>query len=288
MSYRYKVDRHRKGSRWRSANRKHSGNHKNNMEVNPNEFCRMDKLYHYTSMAKAISILATNKLFMSNLRAMNDVNESYRPLASYFDESENANSDEYYKKAETELQKYRQTSLTTDNALPGFAIPSMWGLYAEKGNGVCIVFNRKALVERLPASQGYYWANVSYIEEYNNDIIVRGNPEKYFKTNISNIFFKKSNDWKHEQEFRIIRRCENSSPAFIDITGCVIAVLMCYAEGDNNHNDSCLTTLPYKRLKLLFPNITILEWSNGIFGCILKDIKGKPWYPEPTEINVDI
>lgn len=279
MSYKYEADRYRTGFRWRSAN------HKNmRMAVTPRIFREMDMLYHYTSMKNALSILATKVLFMGELSNMNDINESYRPIADYFD-GENIKPDKI-KAAEDELRNYKQFSFTIDGKLPGFAIPSMWGHYAEKGYGICIVFNQEALIKRLRETGGYLFDKVVYTKDIDNCITIQGDPKTYFEENASSIFFHKSDDWQYEQEYRVIRR-EIYPPAMIDISGCVIAVVMCFADGDDNHDNSVFSTMAYRRLKKLFPDIPVLELSNGVCGSNLRDAACNQWHPEPEAAELD-
>lgn len=92
MPYKYRADRHRKGYRWRS-----SSSVKNIVKSNPTIFVLKQKLYHYTPLERAISILSSNKLFMGKLAGMNDINESYRPLANVCKRRENKSGENTYK-----------------------------------------------------------------------------------------------------------------------------------------------------------------------------------------------
>lgn len=283
--YKYSAGRHRKGYRWRPANSK-----RNIMTCNPCQFIGKPKLYHYTSIAKAISILSTNKLFMGKLSNMNDINESYRPLSTYNEDGKGFENEDILKDAVQELKNYCQTSLSTDGVYPGFYIPAMWGHYADKGYGACIVFDKDALIRKLESKSDFYYKEVTYREEkdFNPNIIIRGNPRDYFRENLYDIFFEKSDCWKCEQEFRIISNAAKR-PVSIDITGCVMAIVMCYAHGDNNHHNSVSGTDDYYRLKSMFPDYPILEWANGVCGCCLLDRNGNQWFPQDNSTyDVDV
>ena len=104
--------------------------------MNRDTFLKTEKLYHYTSFESAIKILVSNKLLFGKLSNLNDINESFRPL--FYSSSIN------HENALKELSKYKQISLARDGKLKGFAIPSMWGHYAEKGYGVCLVFDKRS------------------------------------------------------------------------------------------------------------------------------------------------
>lgn len=250
------------------------------MSLTPDLFRQKEKLYHYTSLSAAISILATSKLFMSKLEGLNDINESYRHLSTYvkIDIDEKV----LWKRledAETELKNYWQTSLSVDNPHPGFAIPAMWGHYAERGFGVCIVLDKRDIISKLSQSDRYTYGQVTYSEDYGGGICIDGDTIEYFENNKKEIFFKKTKDWECEQEFRIICRGDKEQ-AMIDLEDCVMAVILCYARGIDNGNDSCFSSLAYKRLNLLFPNIPILEGRISDDEPNLRDADGNKWYPE--------
>lgn len=248
--------------------------------INPKLFRQKDKLYHYTSLASAISILATSKLFMSKLEGLNDINESYRHLSTYVKAGDE--KEEWWKRledAETELKNYWQISLSVDNPQPGFAIPAMWGHYAERGFGACIVLDKQAIISKLSQSDRYTYGQVTYHDDYDGGICVDGASIEYFESNKKEIFFQKTKDWACEQEFRIICRGDKEQ-AMIDLEGCVMAVILCYARGIDNGKDSCFSSLAYKRLNSLFPNIPILEACISDGEPNLWDADGNKWYPK--------
>ena len=282
MPYRYRTDRHRNSYRWRSATKIEKI-----MECNPYLFNLKQKLYHYTTYERAISILSTNKLFMGTLSSLNDINESYRPLSACIGKGETGDTWNRLAIAENLLQNIRQTSLSIDGDIPGFAIPAMWGHYAEKGEGICIVFDKDMLVRRLKQTPGFHCREVDYIKNYNPNITIDRNMKKYFIQNLDEIFFIKDDCWKYEQEFRIICRADNR-PAYVDISASVIAIVMCYARG-NNHQENCFTSESYKKLRLLFPHYPILEWSTSVCDSNLKNSYGQQWYPLPdNQIKLDV
>ena len=93
-------------------------------------FIETEKLYHYTSFESAIKILASQQLRYSQLKGLNDINESYRPVYLKFDGKFSANKS--FKDLENAVQQFRQISFAVDEAdnHPGFAIPAMWAHYA--------------------------------------------------------------------------------------------------------------------------------------------------------------
>lgn len=94
----------------------------------------------------------------------------------------------------------------------GFCRSRMWSQYAEGHKGICLVFNKKLLIQQLQGSFDIFTNNVDYnnhisrilnplstIDEQNRHTaakdIVLENKEAYF--------FTKLNDYRDEQEFRI-------------------------------------------------------------------------------------
>lgn len=282
MRYKYQANRYRKGFRWRVKSPKRI-----KMKMSPIAFSQTEKLYHYTSIDNAIAIISTGSFRMSKMEKMNDINESYRPISCYI---ENYDSDKDYDKlaaAEKELHNYRQASMTIDDGLPGFALTPMWGHYADKGNGICIVFDKWLLLEKLRIGGAYYPLRVQYTDNYDNNIFIKGDPAKFFRDNINALFFKKSEEWKHEQEFRIIRYCRDKPSNFF-VNECVIAIIMCFGEDDSRHDETVFNSANYRRLKSLFPDIPILEWANGPCGYTLGDSAGNSWYPPSEKYDIDV
>ena len=192
--------------------------------------------------------------------------------------------DKQIKVAEEQLQRIRQTSLSVDGEMRGFANPIMWGHYADRGEGICIVLDKEALIRKLEGNRGFHYGLVTYEKDFNPDITIGKNPEIYFLEHMNDIFFKKSDCWKPEQEFRIIRWADNS-PAYVDISGCVIALVMCYARS-HERQEVVFGSESYKKLQLLFPNYPILEWSTDECDSNLHDAGGKQWYPAPVPLDM--
>lgn len=179
-------------------------------------FEQTDKLYHFTSFDTAKKIMESNSLRFGRLTNMNDIHEndkivfvdtSYNYIENFSSEVLNALYDELY--------KYRQISLTIDsnsNDKKGFDLHQMWGLYADKGNGVCLVFDKKELEKSLNMCDVYH-REVCYndTEQLDSFIVSNSKDPKEVVTeignHISNIFFHKRLEWEHEQEYRLLKRC---------------------------------------------------------------------------------
>lgn len=250
--------------------------------MSPEEFRNVEKLYHYTSLTSGMLILLTNKMIMSSPKKMNDIGESNRLIYTSGCEQE---------EADAEFKKYYQSSFALDDKkVPGFAIAPMWGHYGEKGNGICLVFDKRKLIS-LIEKHGYRYGEIRYLEDQDSAIKVEGNPKKFFRENTSEVFFKKSQEWGYEREFRVIARSE-SAPVEMGIGGCIIAVIV-HTFDDIDGGGNTTSSAKYKSLvrSLKSLNIPILIFDT--IDCQYQladyehDARGCTWYPKPQKYEVD-
>lgn len=104
------------------------------------DFENTEKLYHFTNFEAACKILSSKTLRLSKMNSMNDVNESFRMIYS--------RSEGKCFSWSTTGAKYRQLSFSEDTVrTPGFLNLPMWGYYADKGRGVCIVLDKTRLLK---------------------------------------------------------------------------------------------------------------------------------------------
>lgn len=213
-------------------------------------------LFHYTSMDKAIKIIASNTLLFGKLETMNDINESYRCVFG---------NGETIKDAYVLLRRYQQLSFVVDK-MPrrGYDIPSMWGHYAERGHGVCLVFDRQMLTDCF--SSDMIKDNIDYSSKYDSSIIIEGdNVERFFTNNTKQLFFSKTSDWANEQEFRVIVKCANEMRTKINFRNSLQAAVLYFAE-DVEKGDSVFKSSNMDILARLNPKIQLLElgYWNGV------------------------
>ncbi|MCM1093052.1 MAG: DUF2971 domain-containing protein [Lachnospiraceae bacterium] len=248
-AYRYKLAPYRNGFKW-CENR-----------INP----RRQYLFHYTSMYCASQILTSGMLRFSNISNSNDILERIHDMyGGAIEESSK------------ELKHYRQMSFTMNGKRDGFAIPAMWGHYGDKGTGVCLIFDKAVLLANLP-HQSYY-NKITYFGDYYSDfdssIICGEDPKMFFKKNIDEIFFKKSEDWSYEQEFRIVHRTDHPDiPVYISIKNALNAVVIHAPKG--TPDDGCVFNSPeYIALKNMIPKIPILSLGKLLTDLSLSDSNG--------------
>ena len=248
--------------------------------MTPKLFQKTDKLYHYTSFETALKIIASGKLRYGRLRDMNDVNEAYRYV--YYNKDLNISFQDVLQ----ELSLYRQLSFSVDGVNCGYNISPMWGHYAHKGRGVCLVFDKNKIDKLLSSETNVYCGAITYTPKYNGEIDLKTSNIPYSIANQRDeIFFSKSSEWEYEQEYRVVKKFNDTDgDEFLDIKDCIIAVIMYYAD-DVNYNDKIFDSLNYHILKRMNEeNYLILELSNTL-GCeaTLCDCDGTI-YSEPIDI----
>ena len=184
------------------------------------QFEQTEKLYHFTKFDTALKIIESNRLRFGRLDNMNDIHENDKiEFVGANNQQINEFPSEVLDALHDEIYKYRQISLTTegqpgDNL--GFNLHQMWGIYADKGEGVCLVFDKKEL-EKSHDMKNINLGRVNYDDTKKLEsffISDSKNPEEVLdeiKKHIPNIYFHKRKEWEHEQEYRLIKRCPNAA-----------------------------------------------------------------------------
>lgn len=209
------------------------------------DFKHLEKLYHYTSFEKGLLILYSKRLLFGSLSSMNDIHENSKILLT------DVSTD--YQKVNCEINKYKQLSFTIDKSKKGFDLQQLWGNYADKAKGLCLVYDKNEVIKKLGKDDTY--EKVNYKKDIDSSIYVKSEINK-------KVFFTKRVEWKYEQEFRIIRKCNNPqnvdymdvSPKYIIISG-------------RFHNEDI--DLYWKRINQLKEfNIDILEYGFGLLSSV--------------------
>lgn len=258
-------------------------------KINKDVFKQTVKLYHYTKFENAIKILESKSLLFSELKRMNDINESLRPIMYFADlDASRDNVQEIVKKLHDELYKYRQLSFTKDDEKDekaGYSISAMWGHYAEKGYGVCLVFDKQKLISELP--DNCFHNAIKYDSDYCGELkFYESDIGRYFNANMGNVFFTKTDDWKYEQEYRIISK---TSPK-ISIENSLMAIIM-YMADDLKEKRNMFKTLNVNIIHKIAPQIPILDFCfSQECKTILRHSSGEFWNKEfdYDKINIDI
>ncbi len=163
----------------------------------------------------------------------------------------------------------------------GFAKPRMWAQYAARHTGVCLVFLRSSLLaavrEHLQQTQ---WVAGPVV--YQNRSSIRGmdahefmmdidayeqiGPDKYPATHarkfLKELYFEKLNDWRDENEWRIVAFTDSSDDILVPIRQCLAGVM---------HGDATNPDLSEELMRLTS------GW-NGVEHMGLSWKNSAPWY----------
>ena len=265
------------------------------------QFEKTKKLYHFTKFDTALKIIESNRLMYSRLNNMNDIHENDKivfvdanrqPVEKYPSEVLDALHDEIY--------KYRQISLTADDKADdkeGFDLHQMWGLYADKGEGVCFVFDKDELEKNYDMVK-IHKERVNYdkTQELKSYFIsLSQEPENVpteVKSQISKIFYHKRKEWEHEQEYRLIKRCPNTVKEEYLLLGHALKFVILSSKLRNidevryfkNIKDikEKLKKVEEKRKPGLVGAIPVLVYGNGLFdySLVTEDGEEELWNSE--------
>lgn len=192
-----------------------------------------DLLYHYTSLEKFFAISASKTLRASAIRRVNDPTET-EEFNRHGVRGAVANDQESRRRQFQQTMRLRQiinevrvqalvACFSTDKVeacgfiRKGFAIPQMWAHYGQNHLGVCLVFSKSELLNRMnivyPAcihrevtydTQLVSGANISLdyeIATLLSDVDIRC---KAVKAASKMLWFNKDSGWAYEQEYRLI------------------------------------------------------------------------------------
>lgn len=240
------------------------------------EFENINKLYHFTKFDTAIEILKSNSLRFGRLCNMNDIHENDK--LSYVDTKGtpiNSSPSDVLDTIDCEMEKYRQISLTADDDKQdklGFDLHQMWGLYADKGQGVCLVFDKDILCNKCDAIVRH--KKVSYEKTIDSFYLSnRQDPQSVqqdIQNQIEKIFFHKRKEWEHEQEYRFVKYCPNlKKEEYLDYGDALKFIILNSAIED-------IDAVRFKKrvevLNVCGPHIPKLIYGNGLLGYSLIDI----------------
>lgn len=244
--------------------------------ITKQEFQCTEKLYHYTNLDAALKILLTQKLRFSPISKLNDINENHRTIFGEGDD---------IAEIEKRLSVYQQISLTKDNKKKGFEIPAMWGHYADKGRGVCFVFDKSKLLKHIDKNNTMCH-RITYKSNITGDILITTAKDvpNFLDFNMEKLFFYKSKDWSYEQEYRILLDTSTTHQQvnYLDIHDSLMAMIVMYTE-DTEPMTSVFESVLLNKIVKVCGNIIILEasntWITGSTYWNLRDKDGKEWYP---------
>lgn len=246
-------------------------------------FEEMSRLYHFTSAKAAFSIIESGRLRFGKLFRVNDLIESNKVVFKHVLQGGDVCRNEKDAFAEDEMRRYQIISFSQDrnyqgHSFLGFDLHTMWGLYAEKGYGVCLVFDKNKLV----LSDDDWADDVNYYNIVSQDFDFKNKSRRGIEAEVwrrrSELFFNKRKEWEYEQEYRVIRRANNELDLeYMDITESLSFVIICKdysVVGMESMFDSNL----YHDLRHSFRRLPVLTYEYGIDGySLFEDFMNPIW-----------
>lgn len=237
------------------------------------KFQKMSRLYHFTSFNAACKIIRSGKLMFSKSYKLNDLIESNRIVFEHV-LSEELLEEHNGILAEAEMHRYQQISFSQDREhdglhFLGFDLHTMWGLYADKGYGVCLVFDK----DKLTLSPGDYANDVKYYPIIPQYADIKNKSVNGIKAEVwrkkDDIFFCKRKEWEYEQEYRIIRRARfKNDIEFLDVSDSLSFAIICKDKNISGF-ESMFDSKYYWELRNLNKRVPVLTYVNDLDGYTL-------------------
>lgn len=186
-------------------------------------------LYHYTKRDSFFKILESLCLKPSRFVNLNDLNEGGFFSLYNMDAFRHF---EVKRIIEEDCSMISFVHSNDSNEIPqcGTNRPSMWAYYANNSDGVCFVIDEKKFIEKNRQLIEKYWGHIEDVDyQYINtksEIIQKNTAEDTIKTNYRDLFFRKYEDWKHENERRLLLVGLNPEKEMLSIDGCIVNIVM--------------------------------------------------------------
>lgn len=249
-------------------------------------FAGMTRLYHFTSYDTACKIIESKRLKFGPLSQMNDLVENGKIVfqRTFLGDLQDDRLNGRY--AEEEMLRYQQICFSQDrvegeDVYEGFNLHPMWGLYADKGLGVCLVFDK----DKLKLDEGDYARDVKYVDILFPSYAFKNKSKTGLKSEIwsrrEDIFFRKRKEWVYEQEYRIIRRAKSQSDEnFLDVSESLSFVILC-RDNSVTRDESIWTGMYYEAFRSIDRKLPILSYELGLDGFELwRDVPDDPIWTE--------
>ena len=216
-------------------------------------------LYHYTSIETAKNfILKDKRLLLNTLQKANDPKDCKNWFLSAHTDNHSKYNIKYGLKVAEELKKVIRMTCFTQDAVPltpkdkfifdinqcGFNNPQMWHYYGAKSTGLCLIFDKKKLIDAfnkqyqdnslsgavqyIDRQMGHSNALTSY--QYSPEAYELFGPLEFCKLHMKtqdhakSLLFEKSTPWKAESEFRIVTFAKCTDETYLNIEGALQAI----------------------------------------------------------------
>ena len=246
----------------------------------------MNRLYHFTNFSSACKIIKSKKLRFGKMFRMNDLIESNRIVFNrlVLDNLEEDRNNGLF--AEREMRRYQQISFSQDRKYGeamylGFDLHPMWGLYANRGCGACLVFDK----DKLKLGDRDYAKDIEYGSIIPADYGFRNRSKAGIKAEVwrrrDEIFFHKRKEWEYEQEYRVIRRARNElDNEYLDVSDALSFVILC-RDDSLLEEESIWSGFHYLEIKDLDRKLPVLSYEYGLDGFMLwREVPDDPIWAE--------
>ena len=177
----------------------------------PNIFGPTNYLCHYTSFENFFSILSTMTLNVCSFENSNDILEIESNISCLGNNQRILEIEQYIANqcGYVSFSINQWDEILNIITSVGYLIPSMWGIYANKSKGVCILLDKDILLQEnaksLSNSLWYSFFNVSYLQIQGQKLVPKTElVEDIVKKNYRHIIGVKHKSWEFEQEFRFV------------------------------------------------------------------------------------
>lgn len=187
-------------------------------------------LFHFTNFDSFLNILKDMTLLPSLFENLNDMNEGNVNNMNMKNNFPVMYNTEKYIKDCCHILSFSQNYDIDGFGQEGTNHPAMWAHYAENSNGVCIVLDKEAFVQKnkdVLSTHFYKFEDVVYdIFNTPNDEVINykaKTPEEFIMNNWKKLFFIKHKDWENENEHRLFIMNYNGK---LSIDGCIKYIVL--------------------------------------------------------------
>jgi hypothetical protein len=255
----------------------------------------MSKLYHFTKLSALLDdILPNQRLLMNYITKSNDPWENQLfSFETKWKSDPNSKEFNYFSlqsrlhekiKLSSRMTSFSLSSRTNRSSNPGYNLSRMWAQYGDNHKGVCIILNKEDFLKenvkkidfknriqykseiRPPLLDEKYSRLEGYKEIEINRIISKFRKE---------IFFTKLNDWKGENEFRIINY-KKTSEEYCSIKNSLYGIIL--GINSNKILASCILNFfkPFAREIHLFKAHYNYSFILNEYNLVFENILDKP------------
>ncbi|WP_326806090.1 DUF2971 domain-containing protein [Streptomyces sp. NBC_01788] len=259
-------------------------------------------LFHYTNGKGLSGILASGKLRLSPYQFTNDLWESQPHYPSFSQRSGTGPGPDLALWDEVDRQLRLHTkvgcltqdvilpdTVTSPDALRGWAHLALWAHYGAGHEGVCLRFDRDRLVESFlhhsgPESLAFH-GPVRYVSSQHGPAIVGIDMEQvaefgidamslaYAEANKDHLFLRKHIDWNSESEYRLVVLNQSVDYDYVDIRSALTGVVLGQAFPPERLPDllAALDAYPgieIQQIRFFNRSLHLLPFEGGVEHCV--------------------